>query len=88
LEKPKETLSELFCSIGFKFTEEQLERAIELASFNEMKIDNNRYKNLCPFREYDFVRKGEAKAEMSDKAYSFIKGKSKSVIDRIYPEYS
>lgn len=87
LEKPKETLSKLFLSIGFKFTESELERAIELADFNEMKVDNNRYKDLCPFRDYDFVREGKSKYEISDEAYNFIKSKSKSVIDRLYPEY-
>jgi len=84
--KPLETLSTLFDSLGFGFSREEVEEAVEFASFERMKVDNDRYIDLNPFRRYDFVHSGSVSAELEGHVYDYIREKSSGIVERFYPD--
>lgn len=82
-----ETLAKLFASLGFNFSDEEIDQALSYSSFDNMRADNDLYKELNPARSYNFVREGKVKAEFSSDIHNKILERSKDLVDIFYPEY-
>lgn len=86
IDKPNETISNLYRNIGWSVEQLKVKKAIELSSFENMKILDDHYKKFCPFRKYDFVRKGKKQTEMSIESEKYIYEASLDILKEIYPE--
>lgn len=87
-QRPLQTVSCLFKSLGFELSIENLEKAIERSSFENMKESAGHYQVNSPSRSYNFVRKGSLKSEdFSIEDMDLIKEKCHSLLVTLYPEY-
>ena len=85
IDYPFETISNLYKNIGWKINKEKINQSINLSSFENMKELNDHYKEFCPFRKYDFVRKGQKITEMSKEAENYIYEHSVEILKEVYP---
>lgn len=86
IDEPFKTVNDLYKNLGWDIDTEKVERAIELSGFENMKELNNHYKKFCPFRKYDFVRKGKKETTMSKESKDYIYSVSEDILNKIYPE--
>lgn len=80
-------MKNLFINLGLGIDDAIVENAIEKSSFNNMKKDDNHYRNFSPYRKYDFVREGQKKSKIDEKCKKSIENRAKNILKKIYPEY-
>lgn len=86
IDYPEKTINNLCINLGWTIEDTKIKKALELSTFRNMKKLNDHYKFFCPFRRYDFVRKGEKHSELLDEAHQFIESISKPILNEYYPE--
>jgi len=86
IDKPSSTIFNLYKNIGWSIDKNKINDTIEMSSFDNMKLLNDHYKNFCPFRKYNFVRKGQKETEMDIESKEYIYKASLNILKEIYPE--
>lgn len=81
------TMKALFENLGLIISDEIINTAISMSSFESMKKSNDLYRQHAPMRSYDFVREGKRDVTMDDRTKDHIISRSKNILKRIYPEY-
>ena len=84
IDDPLETIKNLYINLGWKIEENKIMQSIKLSSFDNMKLLNNHYKEFCPFRKYDFVRKGKKTTDMSTEDKEYIYNCSVEILKDFY----
>jgi len=79
-------MKNLFINLGLEIDDAIIGNAIEKSSFNNMKKDNNHYRNFSPHRKYDFVREGKKKSEIDEKCKKLIENRVMNILEKIYSE--
>jgi hypothetical protein len=87
MEKPNQTIKNLYTNLGWDLSNEIIEESINLSNFKSMKVLNNHYRDFCPFRKYDFVREGKKKAELNSETENYIYEHSLGLLKEFYPEF-
>jgi hypothetical protein len=86
IDNPHDTIANLYKNLGWSIEKSRISKSIEMSTFDNMKILNDHYKNFCPFRKYDFVRKGQKKTEISKEAEDYIYQHTVEILKELYPD--
>jgi len=86
IDEPQLTIQNLYKNLGWSIASERIETSIDKSNFQNMKKLNDHYKTYCPFRKYDFVRKGKKDTEMPKECEDYIYDKTEEILKVLYPE--
>jgi hypothetical protein len=73
-------------NIGFSVSKTTLNKSIEISNFENMKKADKLYRENCPSRNYNFVRKGKKIAIMKEEDQIYIFNKTKHLLKKYYKD--
>lgn len=85
-ENPASQIKSLYENLGFSVPDNSISKALEAASFLNMKDSEAHYKNNNPKHVREFVRKGGSNYELDEESKRYILEHAKSIIKAHYPE--